>query len=161
MVLGKNRHIRPPPASRIATMKVGAGQYRSRSVAITTFPMIPPRRAATIEMATPVALRFVGKTSVMRQSREAFPIEITPLKIAETARFWCLFVTRYIEAEQRPADIVLNTRKNFLPSLSMNRTAITFAGKAAATVISDSRKTVLGMVAEQTPVSEWEPILTT
>uniref|UniRef100_A0A8D8GNX6 (northern house mosquito) hypothetical protein n=1 Tax=Culex pipiens TaxID=7175 RepID=A0A8D8GNX6_CULPI len=99
-------------------------------------------------------LRFVGKTSVMRQSREAFPIEITPLKTAETARFWCLFVTRYIEAEQRPADIVLNTRKNFLPSLSMNRTAITFAGRAAATVISDSRKTVLGMVAEQTPVSE-------
>lgn len=38
-------------------MNVGAGQYKSSSVAITTLPIIPPNRANTIEMATPVALR--------------------------------------------------------------------------------------------------------
>lgn len=37
-------------------MKVGAGQYVSSKVAITMLPMIPPRRAATIDTATPVAL---------------------------------------------------------------------------------------------------------
>uniref|UniRef100_A0A182VAJ0 Uncharacterized protein n=1 Tax=Anopheles merus TaxID=30066 RepID=A0A182VAJ0_ANOME len=57
VVFGRNRHIRPPPASRTATMNVGAGQYRSSRVAITTLPMIPPNRAATIEIATPVALQ--------------------------------------------------------------------------------------------------------
>lgn len=41
---------------RAATMNVGAGQYQSRRVAITMFPMIPPSLAATMEMATPVAL---------------------------------------------------------------------------------------------------------
>lgn len=49
-------------------------------------PIIPPRRAATIEMAIPVARRGVGKTSVIKQSRAAFPQLITPLKIAETIR---------------------------------------------------------------------------
>lgn len=39
-----------------ATMKVGAGQYRSNSVAMTILPMIPPNLAATIDTATPVAL---------------------------------------------------------------------------------------------------------
>lgn len=41
---------------RNATMNVGAGQYRSKSVAITILPIIPPNRAATIDIATPVAL---------------------------------------------------------------------------------------------------------
>lgn len=31
-----NLHMSPPPASRTATMNVGAGQYVSRSVAMTT-----------------------------------------------------------------------------------------------------------------------------
>lgn len=39
-------------------MNVGAGQYRSSSVAITMLPIIPPNRAATIDMATPVALQI-------------------------------------------------------------------------------------------------------
>lgn len=36
VVFGRNRHIKPPPARRMATMKVGAGQYVSKSVAMTT-----------------------------------------------------------------------------------------------------------------------------
>lgn len=56
VVFGSIRDMRPPPANNIATMNVGAGQYKSSKVAITTFPMIPPRRAATIDIATPVAL---------------------------------------------------------------------------------------------------------
>lgn len=36
VVLGRNRHNKPPPARRAATINVGAGQYVSRSVAITT-----------------------------------------------------------------------------------------------------------------------------
>ena len=58
VVLGRKRHIRPPLASRTATMKVGAGQYVSSKAAMTTLPMIPPRRAATIDTATPVALKL-------------------------------------------------------------------------------------------------------
>lgn len=38
-------------------MNVGAGQYRSSKVAITILPTIPPKRAATIDIATPVALK--------------------------------------------------------------------------------------------------------
>lgn len=56
VVFGSISDNKPPPASRTATINVGAGQYKSRSVAITTFPIIPPRRAATIDIATPVAL---------------------------------------------------------------------------------------------------------
>lgn len=41
---------------RNATIKVGAGQYKSSKVAITMLPMMPPNRAATIDIATPVAL---------------------------------------------------------------------------------------------------------
>lgn len=37
-------------------MNVGAGQYQSKSVAMTMLPIMPPNLAATIEMATPVAL---------------------------------------------------------------------------------------------------------
>lgn len=36
VVLGSNKHMSPPPARRTATMNVGAGQYVSKSVAITT-----------------------------------------------------------------------------------------------------------------------------
>lgn len=36
VVLGRNRHNKPPPARSAATINVGAGQYVSRSVAITT-----------------------------------------------------------------------------------------------------------------------------
>lgn len=58
VVFGRNKHSRPPPISRAATINVGAGQYKSKSVAITILPIIPPRRAATIEIATPVALEI-------------------------------------------------------------------------------------------------------
>lgn len=56
VVLGKNKQSRPPPTNRAATMNVGAGQYKSSNVAITILPIIPPKRAATMEIATPVAL---------------------------------------------------------------------------------------------------------
>lgn len=61
VVFGSIKLMRPPPASSTATMNVGAGQYKSSNVAITTFPMIPPRRAATIDIATPVALQMRWK----------------------------------------------------------------------------------------------------
>lgn len=57
VVFGNIKLNKPPPASRTATMNVGAGQYESKSVAITTLPIMPPRRAATIDIATPVALK--------------------------------------------------------------------------------------------------------
>ena len=57
VVFGNIKHIRPPPARRTATINVGAGQNVSSNVAITTLPIIPPNRAATIEIATPVALK--------------------------------------------------------------------------------------------------------
>ncbi len=100
-------------------MNVGAGQYMSSNVAMTTFPIIPPNRAATIEIATPVARRFVGNTSVIRQSNEALPHAMIPVKIAETIKFCCLFVTKYMPAEHRPAVNVLKIRKNFRPRRSM------------------------------------------
>lgn len=92
-------------------MNVGAGQYVSRRLAITKLPIIPPRRAATIDTATPVALRFVGKISVIKQSRPALPHDITPLKTAETAKLWILLYTKYIEAAQIPDVNVLNTKR--------------------------------------------------
>ena len=49
--------------------------------------MMPPKRAATIDIATPVARKFVGKTSVMRQSKAAFAHEITALNVALTTKF--------------------------------------------------------------------------
>lgn len=57
-MFGNVKQSKPPPISRAATINVGAGQYKSNSVAITMFPIIPPRRAATIEIATPVALKI-------------------------------------------------------------------------------------------------------
>lgn len=77
----------PLPIRRAATMKVGAGQYTSKSWAMTILPIIPPRRAATIDMAIPVARNCVGNTSVMRQSSAALPQLIAPLKIADTVKF--------------------------------------------------------------------------
>lgn len=85
-------------------------------------PIIPPKRANTIDIATPVALRLVGKTSVIKQSSAAFAQLITALKVALTIRFSILFVTKYITAEQTPAETVPATRKNFRPSLSIPRT---------------------------------------
>lgn len=55
-MFGKNKHNNPPPINKTATINVGAGQYKSNNVAITIFPIIPPNRAATIDIATPVAL---------------------------------------------------------------------------------------------------------
>lgn len=46
------------PMRRAATMNVGAGQYQSSNVAMTMLPIMPPSRAATIEIATPVALEL-------------------------------------------------------------------------------------------------------
>lgn len=84
--------------------------------------MIPPSLAATIEIATPVARKFVGKTSVMRQSKAALAHEITALNVALTIKFSILFDTKYISIEQMPADTVPATMKNFLPRRSMPRT---------------------------------------
>ena len=78
---------------------------------MTMLPMMPPSLAATIEMAMPVARRFVGKTSVMRQSRAALPQLITPLKIAETITFWYLLYTKYSPIEHAPDDSVLKTNE--------------------------------------------------
>jgi len=51
--------IRSLPIRSAATIKVGAGQYISNKVAITILPMIPPSLAATMDIATPVALENV------------------------------------------------------------------------------------------------------
>lgn len=56
-MFGKNKQSSPPPIRRTATMNVGAGQYKSSNVAITMLPTMPPKRAATIDIATPVALK--------------------------------------------------------------------------------------------------------
>lgn len=72
------------PIRRAATINVGAGQYMSNNWAMTILPIIPPSRAATIEIAIPVARKFVGNTSVIRQSNAALPQLITPLKNADT-----------------------------------------------------------------------------
>lgn len=56
VVFGNIKLNKPPPASKTATINVGAGQYKSSSCAMTMFPMIPPSRALIIDMATPVAL---------------------------------------------------------------------------------------------------------
>lgn len=131
-MFGRKRHRSPPPINKAATMNVGAGQYVSNNVAITIFPIIPPNRAATIDIAIPVALneknrtiliyftlnektsylKLVGNISVIRQSRAAFPQEITPLNIAEMTKFCVLFTTKYIQAEHIPEVTVLKTERN-------------------------------------------------
>ena len=73
--------------------------------------MIPPRRAATMDIAIPVARKLVGKTSVMRQSRAALPQLMTPLNVAETIRFVVLLYTKYRPTAQAPEDRVLKTKK--------------------------------------------------
>lgn len=75
MVFGNIRHIRPPPISKAATMKVGAGHMVSSKVAITTLPMIPPRRAATMEIATPVALK--REKPIILHSTQRTTMELT------------------------------------------------------------------------------------
>lgn len=82
--------------------------------------------------------KCVGKTSVIKQSNEALPHAITPVKNADTMKFCCLLITKYMPAEQTAADIVLNIKKNFLPSLSINKILIKFAGNAADRLIRDS-----------------------
>lgn len=106
-------------------------------------------------------LRCVGNTSVIKQSNDALPHAMTPVKNADTMKFCCLFCTKYMPAEQTAADIVLNIRKNLRPSLSMPRIAIKLAGNAADSEMSDSKNTELGMVAEHAPMFECEPELTT
>lgn len=113
-MFGKNRQSNPPPINNAATINVGAGQYVSSKLAITKLPMMPPRRAATIETATPVALRFVGKISVMRQSNAAFPQDITLLNVADTIKLWVVLYTKYIDAAQIPDVTVLKTETKSL-----------------------------------------------
>ena len=50
-------------------MKVGAGQYMSNRVAITILPMIPPSLAATMDIATPVALENEYSTVLLIRTR--------------------------------------------------------------------------------------------
>lgn len=74
--------------------------------------------------------------------------------MADTMKFCCLFMTKYMPAEQMAAVIVLKIMKNFLPSRSIPMTATKFAGKAADNEINDSKNTELGMFAEQAPLFE-------
>lgn len=129
-------------------------------------------------------LRCVGKTSVIKQSSDALPHAMTPVKNADTMKFCCLFMTKYIPAEQTAADIVLKIKKNFRPNLScngkqemsnqirihfslifksqtMNKILIRFAGKAADNEMSDSMKTELDMLDEHVPSCACEPDVTT
>jgi hypothetical protein len=84
-----------------------------------------------------------------------------PLKMADTTKFCVLFRTKYKALDDKPADIVLKTKKNLRPNLSMNKTAIMLAGKADANDISDSMKTALGMEDVHWPSCEWDPWFTT
>lgn len=63
---------------------------------------------------TKTYLRFVGNISVMRQSRAAFPHEITPLKMADTIKLCSLLYTKYMDAAQNPEVKVLKTETNQL-----------------------------------------------
>lgn len=47
----------------------------------------------------------------MRQSKAALPQDMTPLNTADTTKFWILLVTKYMDAEHKPADTVLNTER--------------------------------------------------
>lgn len=98
---------------------------------------------------------------MMRQSNDALPQAMTPVKNAETMKFCCLFMTKYIPAEHTAADIVLNIKKNFLPNLSINKILIRFAGSAADNEMSDSIKTELDIVDEQVPICACDPEWTT
>ena len=53
------------PINSPATINVGAGQYISIRDAITILPIIPPNRAATIDIATPVALQEYVKNFIL------------------------------------------------------------------------------------------------
>lgn len=54
------------PMSKAATINVGAGQYMSSNVDITKLPTIPPSLAATIDIATPVALFTIQTKAQLR-----------------------------------------------------------------------------------------------
>jgi hypothetical protein len=104
--------------SRTAMMKVGAGQYMSSRVAITMLPMIPPRRAAIIDTATPVARKLVGNTSVMRQSRAALPQLMALLKIADTTRLLVELCTKNRPMAHIPDVKVLKTGASVLKGVA-------------------------------------------
>lgn len=106
-------------------------------------------------------LKCVGNTSVIKQSSDAFPQAMTPVKMAETIKFCCLFMTKNMPAEQAAADIVLKIMKNLRPNLSMNKILIKLAGSAADNDISDSINTELDMDDEHSPSTECEPDVTT
>lgn len=58
-------------------------------------------------------LKCVGNISVIKQSKAAFPHEITLLNTAETTKLCNLLYTKYIDAAQIPEVKVLNTdRRN-------------------------------------------------
>lgn len=50
----------------------------------------------------------------MRQSRDAFPQDMTELKMALTMRLLVLLYTKYIAAEHIPAENVANTGKEIV-----------------------------------------------
>lgn len=86
---------------------------------------------------------------------------MTPVNTAETIKFCVLFRTKYKAPEQNAADKVENTRKNFLPSRSIPKIAIKFAGNAAVNVIRLSKNTLLGICEVHCSIEEWDPRLTT
>lgn len=53
--------------------------------------------------------KFVGNTSVIKQSNAALPHEITELNTADTTKLWNLFRTKYILAAHIPDENVLKT----------------------------------------------------
>lgn len=108
-----------------------------------------------------IYLKCVGNTSVIRQSSDALPHAMTPVNMADTMKFCCLLITKYMPAEQAAADIVLKIKKNLRPNLSMNRILIRLAGNAADNDINDSKNTELDMVDEHSPSTECEPDVTT
>lgn len=72
-------------------------------------------RSYKVEQVTENTYRkFVGKTSVIRQSSEALPQEMTELKMALTIRLFVLLYTKYMAAEQQPAEKVANTENKIV-----------------------------------------------
>lgn len=118
---------------------------------------------------------------MIRQSRAAFPHEITPLKTAETIKLCNLLYTKYMAEAHRPEVNVLKTgkktisinilrfnylfnvipKKNFRPRRSIPNTAMMLLGIADATVINDSKKTALSILSEHSPFCCCVPEFTT
>lgn len=59
-------------------------------------------------------LKFVGKTSVIKQSNAALPHDITELNTADTTKLCNLFLMKYILAAHSPDENVLNTENLIL-----------------------------------------------